>query len=119
MARDIVRYILEFIWQNLAFRTVLLTVTYTVTLALCFWTSYQVRFDFHAPLGVDESLFTVAAIAIAAKLVALFFFRQFDGRLTYFGKPDLNRLAIACTVGSLPLATMSLVRAFGSVPPRA
>ena len=49
MARSIVRWLLEFTEQHRAIRTVVLTLIYTSTLALCFWTAYQVRFDFDVP----------------------------------------------------------------------
>jgi FlaA1/EpsC-like NDP-sugar epimerase len=69
-------------------------------------------------VAFQESFLLAALVAIGAMLIILFAFHQFDGRLTYFGKPDMKRLAIACLVGSLPLGLMSVVRVFSSAPPR-
>ena len=118
MAQSIVRWIVEFTEQNRAIRLVVLALIYAATVALCFWTAYQVRFDFDVPRAFRASILFVALAAISEKLIVLFAFHQFDGLLTYFGKPDLKRLAMACTVGSLPLAVMSVGRGFASAPPR-
>jgi FlaA1/EpsC-like NDP-sugar epimerase len=88
---------------------------YTAAVTLCFWTAYQVRFDFHVPPNFVATLLVIAVVAIIAKLAALVACHQFEGGLTFFGKPDLQRLAIACTVGELPLGLVSIIR---SVPPR-
>jgi FlaA1/EpsC-like NDP-sugar epimerase len=118
MAQSIVRRIVEFAEQNRALRVVLLALIYAATVALCFWTGYLVRFDFNVPRPFRASLLFVASVAISAKLIALFAFHQFDGLLTYFGRPDLKRLAMACTVGSLPLAVMSVLWGVVFAPPR-
>jgi FlaA1/EpsC-like NDP-sugar epimerase len=118
MVQLIVRSILEFTQQNRAIRAVVLTLIYAATVVLCLWTAYQVRFDFDVPRAFRASFPFVALIAISAKFVGLLRFHQFDGLLTYFGKPDLKRLAMACTAGSLPLAVISLVWGVVSAPPR-
>jgi FlaA1/EpsC-like NDP-sugar epimerase len=118
MGRSIISLILKFTCRDRATRVAVLTLVYAVTVALCFWTAYQVRFDFHVPPKFRATLLNVFLIAIFAKLVALFGFHQFDGGLTFFGKPDLKRLVIACAVGSLPLAAMSVVRVLNYAPPR-
>jgi FlaA1/EpsC-like NDP-sugar epimerase len=118
MFRSMVRWFLEFTERHRGIRSVVLTLIYTTTLAFCFWTAYQVRFDFDVPGNFQRSFLFVALISVSAKVIALFAFHQFDGRLTYFGKPDLKRLVVACTVGSLPFAAMSVVRVFASAPPR-
>lgn len=118
MARSIIRWILKFTLQNSAGRAAVLTLIYVATVALCFWTAYQIRFDFEVPPAFQSSFLILALAAITAKLMALFAFHQYDGLLTYFGKPDLKRLALACAIGSLPLALMSVVRSFGAAPPR-
>jgi FlaA1/EpsC-like NDP-sugar epimerase len=116
--RSFVRWSLEFTEQHRAIRTVVLTSIYTCTLALCFWTAYQVRFDFDVPPKFQTFFLFAALVTICAKLIILFAFHQFDGRLTYFGKPDLKRLVVACMVGTLPFAAMAIVRVFASAPPR-
>jgi FlaA1/EpsC-like NDP-sugar epimerase len=118
MAQTIVRWIVEFTEQNRAIRVVMLMLIYAATVALCFWTAYQLRFDFDVPPRFQAPFLFVALVAISAKLVGLLKFHQFDGLLTFFGKPDLKRLAMACLVGSLPLAAMSVLSAFVSAPPR-
>jgi FlaA1/EpsC-like NDP-sugar epimerase len=118
MARSIVRWILKFAPQNSGSRAAVLTLIYVTTVALCFWAAYQIRFDFDVPPTFQSSFLLLALAAVSAKLVGLLVFHQFDGLLTYFGKPDLKRLVLACTIGSLPLAFMSVTRGFGAAPPR-
>jgi FlaA1/EpsC-like NDP-sugar epimerase len=118
MTRSIVRWILRFTRQNRASRAVVLTLIYIGAIALCFWAAYQIRFDFEVPLEFQSSFLVLALAAITAKLIGLFAFHQYDGLLTYFGKPDLKRLALACAIGSLPLAFISVVRSLGAAPPR-
>jgi FlaA1/EpsC-like NDP-sugar epimerase len=118
MARSIVRWILRFSPQNSAGRAALLLLIYVTTVSLCFWAAYQIRFDFDVPPAFQSSFRLLLLAAVSAKLTGLLVFHQFDGLLTYFGKPDLKRLAFACTTGSLPLAFMSVVRGLGSAPPR-
>jgi FlaA1/EpsC-like NDP-sugar epimerase len=118
MARFIVRWILKFTAQNSAHRLAVLTLIYVTTVATCFWAAYQLRFDFEVPSTFQSSFFLLALTAAAVKLTGLFAFHQFDGLLTYFGKPDLKRLVLACTIGSLPLAFMSVTRGVGAAPPR-
>jgi FlaA1/EpsC-like NDP-sugar epimerase len=118
LAQSIVRWIVEFTEHNRAIRAVVLGLIYAGTAALCFWTAYQVRFDFDVPQAFRASFLFIALVAISEKLIVLFAFHQFDGLLTYFGKADLKRLAMASAVGSVPLGVMSVVRGFASGPPR-
>jgi FlaA1/EpsC-like NDP-sugar epimerase len=118
MAQSAVRWIVEFTQQNRPIRLVVLTLIYTATVAFCFWTAYQVRFDFDVPSTFQESFVFVALVATSAKILGLLAFHQFDGLLTYFAKPDLKRLTLACLIGSLPLALISVLRGFSSAPPR-
>jgi FlaA1/EpsC-like NDP-sugar epimerase len=118
MTRSIVRWILRFTRHNRGSRVAVLTLIYIATVALCFWAAYQIRFDFEVPREFRSSFLVLALSTITAKLIALFAFHQYDGLLTFFGKPDLKRLVLACTIGSLPLALMSVVRTFGAAPPR-
>jgi FlaA1/EpsC-like NDP-sugar epimerase len=118
MAQSILRLFLEFVQQNRAIRAVVLMLIYATTVGLCCWTAYQVRFDFDLPAAFRASLLVVALVAINAKLVGLLMFHQFDGLLTYFGKPDLKRVSTACAVGSLALAVMSILPGVSSPPPR-
>src|SRR6516164_8511723 len=118
MTRSMVRWILKFAPQNSAGRAALLTLIYVTTVALCIWGAYQVRFDFDVPPTFQSSFLLLALTAIIAKLTGLLAFHQFDGLLTYFGKPDLKRLVLACMIGSLPLALGSVLRGPGVAPPR-
>ncbi|MBV8280155.1 MAG: hypothetical protein JO170_33510, partial [Verrucomicrobia bacterium] len=118
MAPSIVRWILGFTVQNRAIRLAVLMFIYVATVATCFWAAYQIRFDFDVPPTFQSSFPLLALAAIIAKLTGLLALHQFDGLLTYFGKPDLKRLVLACTIGLLPLAFMSVVRSFGAAPPR-
>ena len=118
MTRSIVRWILKFAPQNGAGRAALLTLIYVTSVAICFWGAYQLRFDFDVPPTFQSSFPLLALAAISAKLAGLLAFHQFDGLLTFFGKPDLKRLVLACMIGSVPLAFMSIIRAFGAPPPR-
>lgn len=118
MTRSVVRWILRFTRHNRGSRVAVLTLIYVATVAVCFWAAYQIRFDFEIPREFRSSFLVPAFGAITAKLIALFAFHQYDGLLTYFAKPDLKRLVLACAIGSLPLAFMSVVRSFGAAPPR-
>jgi len=118
MARPIIRWILKFAPQTSVGRVALLTLIYVTTVALCFWAAYQIRFDFDVPRTFQSAFRLLLLAAVSAKLVGLLAFHQFDGLLTYFGKPDLKRLILACMIGSLPLASMSILSAFISAPPR-
>src|ERR1700751_1254572 len=118
MARPVIRWILKFTPQNSIGRAALLTLIYVPTVALCFWAAYQIRFDFDVPRTFQFSFPLLLLAAVSAKLVGLLAFHQFDGLLTDFGKPDLKRLILACMIGSLPLASMSILSAFISAPPR-
>src|SRR3981081_4092926 len=118
MARSIVRWVLKFTRQNRTSRVAVLASIYVATIVLCFWAGYQIRFDFDVPRTFRSSFRLLAVAAVCAKLIGLLAFHQFDGLLTYFGKPDLKRLVLACTIGSLPLAFMSVVRSFDTAPPR-
>ena len=81
--------------QNSASRAAVLTLIYITAVAICFWAAYQVRFDFDVPPTFQSSFLLLALVAISAKLTGLLAFHQFDGLLTYFGKPDLKRLVLA------------------------
>jgi FlaA1/EpsC-like NDP-sugar epimerase len=118
MARSILRWVLKFTRQNRTSRLAVLTLIYIATAALCFWAAYQIRFDFDVPRPFQSSFLPLALAAIGGKLAGLIAFHQFDGLLTYFGKPDLKRVVMACAVGSLPLVVMSALRSFGAAPPR-
>jgi FlaA1/EpsC-like NDP-sugar epimerase len=118
MARSIVRWILRLTLRNRASRVAVLTLVYVTTVALCFWAAYQIRFDFDVPPTFQSSFLLLLLAAVSAKLVGMLAFHQFDGLLTYFGKPDLKRLALACTIGSLPLAFLPVLSAFVPAPPR-
>jgi len=118
MDRSIIRWILKFTPQNGAGRAALLALIYVATVTLCFWAAYQIRFDFDVPPTFQSSFALLLLAAVSAKLVGLLAFHQFDGLLTYFGKPDLKRLVFACMIGSLPLACLSVLSAFVSAPPR-
>lgn len=115
MIRSIVSNMLEFTCRTRLTRAATLTLVYAAAVALCFWVAYQVRFDFHVPPNFGATLLVIIVVAISAKLGALFTFHQFDRGLTFFGKPDLKHLVIACAVGSVPLAVASIIR---SAPPR-
>src|SRR5258708_8050236 len=96
MARSTLRWILKFAPQNSTGRAAVLTLIYVTTVALCFWAAYQIRFDFDVPPTFQSSFLQLLLPAVSAKLVGLLVFRHFDGLLTYFGNPDLNRLVQAC-----------------------
>lgn len=115
MTRSIIPNILEFTCRTRLTRLATLTLVYTAAVALCFWTSYQIRFDFHVRPNFGATLLVIALGVVSAKLAALFAFHQLDGGLTFFGKPDLKHLVIAA-----PLARCLLPSRLLSAPlPRA
>lgn len=117
MVQSAVRWVLEFTLKNRGFRMAVLTLIYTATLTLCFWSAYQIRFDFDVPPIFETPFALIAVLAIGTKLLALLAFHQFDRLITYFGKPDLKRLCTACAVGCLPIIAMSYARNFTFAPP--
>ncbi len=114
----LLRPILRLVWRLQALRFVFLTVTYGTVLTLCLWMSYQLRFDFNVPPLAGADLLTIGIVTVGIQLLALFFFHQFDGLLTYFSTPDLKRLVGACTGSSLLLGVFWFAGGLESAPPR-
>jgi len=87
------------------------------------WLAYQLRFDFFvAGYQSDkpylESIPRVILWVVSVKLFVLVVFRQFSGVLSYFGTPDLYRLARAVFVASAVVGIARVQSSSFSVPPR-
>ena len=117
MIRTAIRPILRFIRLTPGVRTLVLTLLYSVTVALCLWLAYLLRFDFEIPPPFSHSLPGIVCVAIAIKLVCLLFSHQFDGLLTYFSTPDLKRLLAGCVAGSAILGWLRETAGVAFAPP--
>lgn len=73
-------------------RAGVLVILYTVTLAVCHWLAYELRFDFEIPNDQQERPEATWAWVVAMKIGLLWAFGQFSGLLSYFSIPDLKRL---------------------------
>lgn len=76
-------------------RSVSLIVLYVLTLAVCRYVAYEIRFDFLVPLEFQQERLFSLALTLPIKLGFLLLFRQFGSLLTYFSVPDLLRIALA------------------------
>lgn len=90
-----------------ALRIAGLIVGYCFILALSYWLSYQLRFDFELPGRYKEQLHLHWAWVVLVKLAILALLGQFSGLLSYFSIPDLRRLIAATASASL---TVLLIR---------
>ena len=73
-------------------RKAILLCLYTGGLALSFILAYELRFDFYLDESFREQMVLYLPWIVALKLILLYAFGQFEGLLSYFSLPDLNRL---------------------------
>lgn len=81
-------------------RTFVLAAVYAAVLALGFYLSYEVRFDFVVPEAQQEERLRLMVVVVGVKLVALVLVQQLGSMMTYFSIPDLLRLIWAMSVAS-------------------
>src|SRR5438876_852206 len=70
----------------------ILLLLYAGGLASSFLLAYEVRFDFAMEENFKQQLLRYLPWVVGLKLILLFAFGQFEGLLSYFSLPDLNRL---------------------------
>lgn len=93
-----------------------LTVLYATLLLGCLWLSYLLRFDFAVP-PVHWQHFLVSLWVVPVQLIFLWGFGQFEGLLSYFGTPDLNRVVAAAAGSAIVMVLVWLIEG-GLAPPR-
>jgi len=118
MMRRLVRHILQVLLSGHGVRTLALAIAYAGVLAASIIVAYELRFDFDVPDWLSRTMLSVCAIAVAVQLLCLFVFNQFDGLLSYFSRPDLKRLVLACSVAAVLLGVMRLTLGVQFAPPR-
>jgi FlaA1/EpsC-like NDP-sugar epimerase len=99
-------------------RLVLLSILYTAIFASSLFLSYQFRFDFVVPESYQRQLLFACLWILPLKLVCLRVFGHFEGLLSYFSTPDLNRILGAVGVGSGTILFLWTTGWFTIVPPR-
>ena len=93
------------------FRWLILSLLYAAVITLCITLAYLLRFDFCLPPWLDNTFLNICMVVVCVHLLCMYAFRQFDVLLSYFGTPDLKRLALACVSA---VAVMGVLRlAFG------
>lgn len=96
----------------------ILLVLYTGGLALSFFLAYELRFDFALEANFKEQLFRYLPWIVALKLILLYGFGQFEGLLSYFSLPDLNRLFRASALAFVVVLAVWFVSVGAYAPPR-
>ncbi len=99
-------------------RKALLLVLYSGGLAFSFLLAYELRFDFAMEGAYREQLLRYLPWIVALKLVLLYLFGQFEGLLSYFSLPDLNRLFQATALAFAIALGVWLVSGGAYAPPR-
>ncbi|MFT5837358.1 MAG: FlaA1/EpsC-like NDP-sugar epimerase, partial [Candidatus Azotimanducaceae bacterium] len=105
--------------RYLNLRTLSLLLFYGLVSIVCYWTAYELRFDFNVPddHGVDR-MNTLTWI-VGLQLILLLASGQFDSILSYFRLPDALRLFGGLFINALILLSMWYVYKGHNVPPRA
>jgi len=116
--RSIIRLALGVALRTHAVRTIALALAYALVLGICILFAYELRFDFAIEEWVYPTLLTVVAVTIGVHLLSLAAFDQFDGLLSYFGRPDLKRIVFACTTAAAFLGLIRLLFGVNVSPPR-
>lgn len=94
-----------FIYQIRAVKICSLILVYTFIACFSLWLAYQLRFDFFIDGRASDSEYRdripyVILWVALLKLITLFFIRQYSGLISYFGTPDIVRIAKALVVTS-------------------
>ncbi len=116
--KRLIQRALNSVLRNHATRTVALTFAYAVVLSLTFLLAYGLRFDFDVPDWLLPTILSVCCITVLIQMFCLYAFDQFDGLLSYFGRPDLKRLVFACTMAAVLLGALRLTIGVQVAPPR-
>jgi len=96
----------------------ILLVFYTLGLAASFTLAYGLRFDFAMGNDYGRQLLYYLPWVVALKLVLLYACGQFEGLLSYFSLPDLNRIFRASFLYFTILMVIWLASGGAYAPPR-
>src|ERR1017187_6932778 len=99
-------------------RKTILLLLYTVGLAVSFIFAYELRFDFAIQEDFKGQLFIYLPWIVAFKLLLLLAFGQFEGLLSYFSLPDLNRIFRASFFYLAIMLAVWLASGGANAPPR-
>jgi len=99
-------------------RALVITAGYAVIIALAFYLSYEIRFDFLVPDRFAVERMQLVWVVIAIKLFTLVLARQVGTMLTYFSIPDLVRMFWAMTISSILLFIMRQIWPTAVMVPR-
>src|ERR1035441_9825878 len=99
-------------------RKTILLVIYTGGLAFCFLLAYELRFDFALDEHFKGQLLRYLPWIVALKLILLLAFGQFEGLLSYFSLPDLERLFRASALAFAIVLALWFVSGGAYAPPR-
>ena len=99
-------------------RKTILLVLYTGGLAFCFLLAYELRFDFAMQEDYKWQLFRYLPLIVGLKLILLLAFGQFEGLLSYFSLPDLERLFRASGLAFAIVLVLWFVSGGAYAPPR-
>ena len=104
--------------RNPQVRKAILLFLYAGGLASSLLLAYEVRFDFAMEENFKQQLLRCLPWVVGLKLILLFAFGQFEGLLSYFSLPDLNRLFRASFLSFAILVSIWLVSWGAYAPPR-
>ena len=99
-------------------RMAALLAVYVFILSLCWYVSYEIRFDFIVPPEFQSERLYSLVRSIPLKILFLLLFRQFESLLTYFSVPDLGRIAAAMASAALASFALRLTGTYGLASPR-
>src|SRR5215471_13384610 len=99
-------------------RKAILLLLYATGLSMSLILAYELRFDFNLEEQYRQQLLRYLPWVVALKLIFLFCFRQFEGLLSYFSLPDLNRLFLATFLSFTILTSIWFISWGAFAPPR-
>lgn len=95
-----------------------LLLLYGLALGASFYFSYDLRWDFRVPPQFQADRMAYLFPVVALKLLLLLVFGQFRSLISYFGLPDLFRIALALSFCSWVLLLLWQVTDARMAPPR-
>ncbi len=99
-------------------RKTILLLLYAGGFTLSLWLAYQLRFDFAVEEDFKQQFLRCLPWVVALKLILLYAFGQFEGLLSYFSLPDLNRVFRASSLAFGILLATWFISAGALAPPR-
>lgn len=105
--------------RYLNLRTLALVLLYALVSLACYWTAYELRFDFNVPDNHALDRINTFWWVVGLQLMLLFAAGQVDSILSYFRLPDALRLFGGLFTNALILLSMWYVYKGDNVPPRA